>query len=172
MLAFLPILRAIDNSYGIFPVMDATTRLSPMERALREARAAAERGEVPIGAVVVGPDGTVLAAAGNRTEADRDPTAHAEMLAIRAAAAALGSPRLVECDLFVTLEPCPMCAQAISFARLRRVYFGALDPKGGGIEHGPRIFSQPTCHHRPEIYSGIAEQDASALLRSFFKARR
>lgn len=143
-----------------------------MERALSEARAAAERGEVPIGAVIVGPDGTVLAAAGNRTEADRDPTAHAEMLVIRAAGSKIGAPRLVACDLFVTLEPCPMCAQAISFARLRRVYYGALDPKGGGIEHGPRIFSQPTCHHRPEIYGGIAEQEASDLLRSFFKARR
>ncbi|SKA31756.1 tRNA(Arg) A34 adenosine deaminase TadA [Enhydrobacter aerosaccus] len=143
-----------------------------MERALREARAAAERGEVPIGAVIVDPAGTVLAAAGNRTEADRDPTAHAEMLAIRAAAAALGAPRLVDCDLYVTLEPCPMCAQAISFARLRRVYFGASDPKGGGIDHGPRIFSQPTCHHRPEIYGGLAEQEAGELLRSFFKARR
>ncbi|WP_231714934.1 nucleoside deaminase [Enhydrobacter aerosaccus] len=152
--------------------MDATTRPSPMERALREARAAAERGEVPIGAVIVDPAGTVLAAAGNRTEADRDPTAHAEMLAIRAAAAALGAPRLVDCDLYVTLEPCPMCAQAISFARLRRVYFGASDPKGGGIDHGPRIFSQPTCHHRPEIYGGLAEQEAGELLRSFFKARR
>ena len=120
----------------------------------------------------VGKDGTVLAAAGNRTEADRDPTAHAEMLAIRAAAAALGSPRLVDCDLHVTLEPCPMCAQAISFARLRRVYYGASDPKGGGIEHGPRIFAQPTCHHRPDAYGGIGERDAAALLQAFFKARR
>jgi tRNA(adenine34) deaminase len=143
-----------------------------MELALAEARAAAERGEVPIGAVIVGSDGTVLAAAGNRTEADRDPTAHAEMLAIRAAAAVLGSPRLVDCDLHVTLEPCPMCAQAISFARLRRVYYGASDPKGGGIEHGPRIFAQPTCHHRPDVYGGIGERDAAALLQAFFKARR
>jgi tRNA(adenine34) deaminase len=143
-----------------------------MERALREARLAAERGEVPIGAVIVGQDGTLLAAAGNRTEADRDPTAHAELLAIRAAAAALSAPRLVECDLYVTLEPCPMCAQAISFARLRRLYYGASDPKGGGVEHGPRIFSQPTCHHRPEIYSGIADREAAALLQDFFKARR
>ncbi len=143
-----------------------------MDHALREARAAAERGEVPIGAVIVGPDGTLLAVAGNRTEADRDPTAHAEMLAIRQAAAKLGSPRLIDCDLHVTLEPCPMCAQAISFARLRRVYYGAPDPKGGGIEHGPRIFSQPTCHHRPDVYSGIAEQEAGALLRAFFKERR
>jgi tRNA(adenine34) deaminase len=143
-----------------------------MDQALAEARAAAERGEVPIGAVIVGPDGTVLARAGNRTEADRDPTAHAELLAIRAAAAAFGAPRLVDCDLYVTLEPCPMCAQAISFARLRRLYYGAADPKGGGVEHGPRIFSQPTCHHRPEIYGGIAEREAGELLQSFFKARR
>jgi tRNA(adenine34) deaminase len=143
-----------------------------MDQALAEARAAAERGEVPIGAVIVGPDGTVLARAGNRTEADRDPTAHAELLAIRAAAAAFGAPRLVECDLYVTLEPCPMCAQAISFARLRRLYYGAADPKGGGVEHGARIFSQPTCHHRPEIYGGIAEREAGELLRAFFKERR
>jgi tRNA(adenine34) deaminase len=143
-----------------------------MERALAEARSAAERGEVPIGAVIVGPDGAVLAAAGNRTEADRDPTAHAELLAIRAAARELGAPRLVDCDLYVTLEPCPMCAQAISFARLRRLYYGASDPKGGGVEHGPRIFRQPTCHHQPEVYSGIAESDAADLLRAFFKERR
>ncbi len=143
-----------------------------MDRALGEARAAAERGEVPIGAVIVGPDGAVLAAAGNRTEADRDPTAHAELLAIRAAASRLGVPRLIDCDLYVTLEPCPMCAQAISFARLRRVYYGASDPKGGGIEYGPRIFSQPTCHHRPEVYSGIGEREAGELLRTFFRDRR
>ena len=143
-----------------------------MERALSEARLAAERGEVPIGAVIVGPDGTFLAAAGNQTEADRDPTAHAELLAIRAAAAELGAPRLVECDLYVTLEPCPMCAQAISFARLRRLYYGASDPKGGGVEHGPRIFSQPTCHHRPEVYGGIGESEAAALLQGFFRERR
>jgi tRNA(adenine34) deaminase len=143
-----------------------------MERALQQAHAAAERGEVPIGAVIVGPDGAILAEAGNRTEADRDPTAHAELLAIRAAAAKLGAPRLVECDLYVTLEPCPMCAQAISFARVRRLYYGASDPKGGGVEHGPRIFSQPTCHHAPEVYGGIAEGEAARLLRDFFKARR
>jgi tRNA(Arg) A34 adenosine deaminase TadA len=143
-----------------------------MELALAEARLAAERGEVPIGAVIVGPDGAVLAAAGNRTENDRDPTAHAELLVIREAARKIGAPRLVDCDLHVTLEPCPMCAQAISFARLRRVYYGASDPKGGGIEHGPRIFQQPTCHHRPEVYSGIAESDAAELLRTFFKERR
>jgi tRNA(Arg) A34 adenosine deaminase TadA len=143
-----------------------------MERALAQARAAAERGEVPIGAVIVGPSGEVLAEAGNRTEELRDPTAHAEILAIRAAAAKLGAPRLVECDLYVTLEPCPMCAQAISFARLRRLYWGAPDPKGGGVEHGPRIFDQPTCHHRPELYPGIADAEAGELLRAFFKERR
>jgi len=143
-----------------------------MERALQQAHAAAERGEVPIGAVIVGPDGAVLAEAGNRTEGDRDPTAHAELLAIRAAAAKLGAPRLVECDLYVTLEPCPMCAHAVSLARLRRLYFGAADAKGGGVEHGPRIFSQPTCHHTPEVYGGIAESEAALLLRDFFKARR
>ena len=143
-----------------------------MARALAQARSAAERGEVPIGAVIVGPDGEVLAEAGNRTEGDRDPTAHAELLAIRSAAAKRGAPRLVDCDLFVTLEPCPMCAQAISFARLRRLYYGAADPKGGGVEHGPRIFTQPTCHHRPEVYAGIAEGEAGDLLRTFFRDRR
>jgi len=143
-----------------------------MERALAQARAAAERGEVPIGAVIVGPSGEVLAEAGNRTEELRDPTAHAEMLAIRAAAARLGAPRLVECDLHVTLEPCPMCAQAISFARIRRLYWGASDPKGGGVEHGPRIFDQSTCHHRPELYPGIADAEAGELLRAFFRERR
>ena len=143
-----------------------------MEHALHEARLAAERGEVPIGAVVMGPDGAVLAAAGNRTEQDRDPTAHAEMLAIRAAAGKLGVPRLVDCDLYVTLEPCPMCAQAISFARIRRLYWGAPDPKGGGVEHGPRIFDQPTCHHKPELYPGLSEGEAAELLRDFFRQRR
>jgi tRNA(adenine34) deaminase len=143
-----------------------------MERALREARLAAERGEVPVGAVVVGPDGAILAEAGNRTEEMRDPTAHAELLAIRAAAAKFGAPRLVDCDLYVTLEPCPMCAQAISFARIRRLYWGAGDPKGGGVEHGPRIFDQPTCHHKPELYPGLSEGEAGELLRAFFKARR
>ena len=143
-----------------------------MERALREARLAAERGEVPIGAVIVGPDGAVLSEAGNRTEEMGDPTAHAEMLAIRAATAKLGAPRLVDCDLYVTLEPCPMCAQAISFARIRRLYWGAADPKGGGIEHGPRIFDQPTCHHKPELYPGLSEGEAGELLRAFFRERR
>ncbi len=143
-----------------------------MDHALAEARAAAERGEVPVGAVIVGSDGAILAAAGNRTEELNDPTAHAEMLAIRAAGARLGAPRLFQCDLYVTLEPCPMCAQAISFARIRRLYWGAADPKGGGIEHGPRIFSQPTCHHRPELYPGVGEQEAAHLLRHFFRDRR
>ncbi len=142
-----------------------------MQAALAEARRAAARGEVPVGAVVVR-DGRVVAAAGNRVEADADPTAHAEILALRAAAALVGAPRLPDCDLYVTLEPCPMCAAAIAFARIRRVYFGAYDPKGGGVEHGPRIFDQPTCHHRPEVYGGIGEAPAAELLRDFFKARR
>lgn len=152
--------------------MPDSHKSTPMDRALAAARAAGARGEVPIGCVIVGPDGTVLAEAGNRTEALKDPTAHAELLAIRAAAAALGSPRLVGCDLYVTLEPCPMCAQAISFARLRRVYWGAADPKGGGIEQGPRIFDQPTCHHRPDLYPGVGEREAGELLRTFFRERR
>ena len=143
-----------------------------MEQALALARAAAAAGEVPIGAVIVGPDGRVLAEAANRTETDNDPTAHAELVAIRLAARKLGAPRLVDCDLYVTLEPCPMCAQAISFARLRRLYYGAADPKGGGVEHGPRIFAQPSCHHRPEVYGGIAEREAGDLLRAFFQERR
>ncbi len=143
-----------------------------MDRALAAARAAGAQGEVPIGCVIVGPDGTVLAEAGNRTEEAKDPTAHAELLAIRAAAVKLGAPRLVDCDLYVTLEPCPMCAQAISFARLRRVYWGAGDPKGGGVEHGPRIFDQPTCHHRPELYPGLGERESAELLRAFFRERR
>lgn len=143
-----------------------------MSLAFEEAEAAARRGEVPVGAVLLGPDGAVLARAGNRTEADADPTAHAEVLAIRAACAALGQPRLPGCDLYVTLEPCALCAAAISFARVRRVYFGAYDPKGGGVEHGPRLFSQPTCHHAPEVYGGIEEGRAAALLRAFFRDRR
>lgn len=145
---------------------------SPMDLALEQARLAGARGEVPIGAVILAPDGTVLAAEGNRTEELRDPTAHAELLAIRAAAAKLGAPRLVDCDLYVTLEPCPMCAQAIGFARIRRLYYGAADPKGGGVENGARIFDQASCHHRPEVYSGIGESEAAALLRSFFQERR
>ncbi len=143
-----------------------------MELALEQARMAAAAGEVPVGAVLVDASGAVLAATHNRVERDKDPTAHAEMLAIRQAAAARGDARLPDCDLYVTLEPCPMCATAISFARLRRVYWGAADPKGGGVENGPRIFAQATCHHRPELFGGIAETDAAALLRDFFKARR
>jgi tRNA(adenine34) deaminase len=145
---------------------------APMAIALAEAAAAGRRGEVPVGAVLVDAGGRVLAAAGNRVEELRDPTAHAEVLVIRAAAEQRGEPRLADCDLHVTLEPCPMCAAAISFARLRRVYFGAYDPKGGGVEHGARVFEQPTCHHRPEIYGGIEERRAAALLRDFFRDRR
>lgn len=142
-----------------------------MDLALEAARQAAERGEVPVGAVVV-KDGAVLAIAGNRTIADHDPTAHAEILALREAGRLIGSERLIECDLYVTLEPCAMCAGAISFARIRRLYFGASDPKGGAVEHGPRFFSQPTCHHAPEIYGGMNESDSAELLRMFFKSRR
>ena len=135
---------------------------------MAEAEAARDRGEVPVGAVVVdGSTGAVLARAGNGVESGRDPTAHAEMLAIRAAAAERGTARLVDCDIYVTLEPCAMCAQAIAFARLRRLYFGAADPKGGGVEHGARIFQQPTCHHRPEVIGGIQESRAAQLLRGF-----
>lgn len=143
-----------------------------MPRALEEARAAAERGEVPVGACVVDASGTVIAVAGNRTEELKDPTAHAELLAIREACRVLNSPRLPDCDLYVTLEPCPMCAQAISFARIRRLYFGAADPKGGGVEHGPHLYSQPTCHHKPDVYSGIEEEEAATLLRDFFQEKR
>lgn len=142
------------------------------DAAFAEAAAAGARGEVPVGAVVTGPDGRILAAAGNRTRADLDPTAHAEVLAIRAACQALGSERLVGCDLRVTLEPCVMCAGAISFARIRRLYFAAFDPKGGAVENGPRFYASPTCHHAPEIYGGIRERDAAALLVDFFAARR
>ena len=142
-----------------------------MELALEEAYAAADAGEVPIGCVIVC-DGDLIAQAGNRTLAERDPTAHAEMVAIRRAAEALGSERLVDCDLYVTLEPCTMCAAAISFARIRRVYFGALDPKGGAVESGVRFFSSETCHHAPETYGGIRESEAAGLLRAFFAMRR
>jgi tRNA(adenine34) deaminase len=145
---------------------------SHMLAALAEAEAAAARGEVPVGAVVAAADGTVLARAGNRTRELADPTAHAEMLAIRQACAVQKSERLDGADLYVTLEPCPMCAAAASFARIRRLYFGAADPKSGGVEHGPRIFSQPTCHHAPEVYGGIEEVRAGALLRRFFVERR
>ncbi|CFW98994.1 tRNA-specific adenosine deaminase [Candidatus Filomicrobium marinum] len=143
-----------------------------MERALAEANAAAQRGEVPVGAVVAAPDGTFLSAAGNRIRELADPTAHAEILAIRAACEAFGSERLLGCDLYVTLEPCAMCAGAISLARIRRLYFGAGDPKGGGVEHGARVFAQATCNHAPEVYGGLDEERTGALLRDFFAARR
>jgi tRNA(Arg) A34 adenosine deaminase TadA len=148
------------------------SRDDAMTLALAEAQAAAAAGEVPVGAVLLDPAGAVVAAAGNRTMRDHDPTAHAEMLVLRAGAAALGARRLDGCDLYVTLEPCPMCAAAIALAHIRRLYFAAFDPKGGGVEHGPRIFDQPTCHHRPEVYGGIAEAAAADLLRRFFRARR
>jgi len=146
---------------------DATS----MDAALSEARAAQTAGEVPIGCVVVR-DGEIVARAGNRTIRDRDPTAHAELLAIRAAAQALGNERLDGCDLYVTLEPCAMCAGAVSFARIRRLYYGAADPKGGAVDSGVRFFTSPTCHHAPEIYGGMGEREAAELLREFFKARR
>jgi tRNA(adenine34) deaminase len=142
-----------------------------MDLALAEARAAAARGEVPVGCVVVR-DGAVLASAGNRTIELADPTAHAEMLAIRAAAASAGSERLVGADLYVTLEPCPMCAGAISFARIRRLYYGAADEKGGAVDHGVRLYASPSCHHAPDVYSGLAERESADLLRTFFRERR
>ncbi len=141
-----------------------------MDEALRQAEAAAACGEVPVGAVVVR-DGEIIASTGNRTLTDNDPTAHAEVLVIREAAARLGSQRLIDCDLYVTLEPCAMCAGAISFARIQRLYFGAGDPKGGAVEHGPRFFVQATCHHAPEVYSGIGEMRAATLLKDFFRDR-
>ena len=146
--------------------------MEPMEIALQEARDAAARGEVPVGAVVLGSDGTVLARAGNRVEATHDASAHAEMLALRAAAAARGSARLPDCDLVVTLEPCPMCAQALSVFRIRRLVFGAYDPKSGGVEHGARVLDASSCHHRPEVIGGIRETEAAALLKAFFADRR
>ena len=142
-----------------------------MDLALEEARAAVAAGEVPVGCVIVH-DGEVIARAYNRTLADRDPTAHCEILAIRQAADALASERLSDCDLYVTLEPCAMCAGAISFARIRRLYYGAADPKGGAVDNGVRYFASPTCHHRPEVYGGLAEAEAAALLKDFFRARR
>ena len=151
--------------------MRGPARSDSLGRALAEARAAAAVGEVPVGAVIVR-DGVVLAAAGNRTLVDRDPTAHAEILAIRAACASIGSERLVDCDLYVTLEPCAMCAGAISFARLRRLYYAAPDPKGGAVDNGPRFFAQPTCHHAPEVYGGLRETEAAEMLRAFFRERR
>jgi tRNA(adenine34) deaminase len=143
----------------------------PMRLALARAAAAGEAGEVPVGAVVVR-DGIVVAASGNAMRGRRDPTAHAEMEALRAAAAALGTERLDDCDLWVTLEPCAMCAGAVALARIRRLYFAAADPKGGAVLHGPMLFAQPTCHHAPETYPGIGEEEAAAMLRDFFRARR
>lgn len=143
----------------------------PLSAAFDAARLAAEAGEVPVGAAIARA-GEVIACAGNRTLRDLDPTAHAEMLVIRAACAQLGTERLVDCDLYVTLEPCAMCAGAISFARIRRLYFAASDPKGGAVEHGARFFAQPTCHHAPEVYGGLRESEAGELLRGFFQARR
>ena len=142
-----------------------------MDDALAEARAAQAAAEVPVGCVIVRA-GAVIVRTGNRTLRDRDPTAHAEVLAIRQAAAMLGTERLTDCDLYVTLEPCAMCTAAISFARIRRLYYGAADPKGGAVENGVRFFASPTCHHRPEVYGGIGESEAGALLKEFFKARR
>jgi tRNA(adenine34) deaminase len=142
-----------------------------MDIALQEARIAAERGEVPVGCVIVR-GAEIVARAGNRTVKDRDPTAHAEIIAIRQAAALLGSERLEGCDIYVTLEPCTMCAGAIAFARVRRLYYGAADPKGGAVDSGVKFFASPTCHHRPEVYGGLAEAEASTLLRSFFQERR
>jgi len=157
---------------GTRPGMTASMAMpSFMQIALEEARAAGARGEVPVGCAIVR-EGKVVARAGNRTLAERDPTAHAELVAIRAAATALGSERLSDCDLYVTLEPCAMCAAAISFARIRRLYFGAADPKGGAVEHGVRFFAASTCHHRPEIYGGISESECAVLLKDFFQARR
>lgn len=152
--------------------MTSPARLGHMDVALLEARLAAERGEVPVGAVVISAGGEIIAQAGNRTRETTDPSAHAEMLAIRQACAVLGSERLLDCDLYVTLEPCPMCAAVISFARIRRLYYGASDPKSGGVEQGARVFSHATCHHVPEIYPGIGELDASSLLKTFFAAKR
>ncbi|MFV0473363.1 MAG: nucleoside deaminase [Pikeienuella sp.] len=143
-----------------------------MQAALKEAEAAARRDETPVGAVIARPGGPVIAAAGNRTRELNDPTAHAEILAIRAACAALGTERLPGLDLYVTLEPCAMCAAAISFARIGRLYYGAADPKGGAVGFGPRFFTQPTCHHAPEIYDGIGDAESAALLRDFFRGKR
>jgi tRNA(adenine34) deaminase len=142
-----------------------------MDAALMEARAAESRGEVPIGCVIVR-DGRIVARAGNRTLTDRDPTAHAELLAIREAASKLSSERLIDCDLYVTLEPCAMCTAAVSIARIRRLYYGAADPKGGAVENGVRFFASASCHHRPDVYGGIGEAEAAALLRGFFQVRR
>ena len=152
--------------------MPPAARDGHMQLALKEAEAAAARGEVPVGAVLVSPAGGVLASAGNRMREFSDPTAHAEMLAIRTAAVRLGSERLTDCDLYVTLEPCPMCAGAISAARIRRLYYAASDPKSGGVAHGARVFAQTTCHHRPEVYDGIEAARAADMLKDFFARRR
>ena len=158
-----------DNS----PMVQAPMVQAPMEQALEEARAAVARGEVPVGAVLVdGATGEVVAAAGNRTRELADPTAHAEMVVLREAAARLGAPRLPGCDLYVTLEPCAMCAGAISLARLRRLYFAAYDPMSGGVEHGARVFDHPTCHHKPQVVGGMAEIEAAKLLKEFFRQKR
>jgi tRNA(Arg) A34 adenosine deaminase TadA len=147
--------------------------IDPMALAIAEAKLAAGRGEVPVGAVIVDPaDGSVLAQGGNLVEGESDPTAHAEIVAIRQACRAAGRPRLDGFDLYVTLEPCAMCAQAIAHARIRRLYFGAYDPKGGGVEHGARVFERPTCHHRPEVYGGLREAENAALLKDFFSGLR
>ncbi|MBI1214428.1 MAG: nucleoside deaminase [Alphaproteobacteria bacterium] len=144
-----------------------------MMQALEQARQAAARGEIPVGAVLVdAQSGEIIASSGNRTEAENDPAAHAEILVIRAGGRLSGAPRLPQCDLYVTLEPCAMCAAAISFARIRRLYFGAYDPKGGGVEHGARFYGQPTCHHAPEVYGGLHEGECAALLKDFFKNKR
>ena len=152
-------------------IAQAAGMTSFMDMALQEARTAGERGEVPVGCVIV-QEADVVARAGNRTLRDRDPTAHAEIVAIRAAAAALGTERLTSCDLYVTLEPCAMCAGAVAFARVRRLYYGAADSKGGAVDNGVKYFASPTCHHRPEIYGGLAEREASELLKQFFAALR
>ncbi len=152
--------------------MTSATRSDHMDLALAQAKAAQARGEVPVGAVITDGEGAVMAAAGNRTRELRDPTAHAEVLVIREVCQKLGQERLTGFDLYVTLEPCPMCAAAISFARLRRLYYGAADPKSGGVAHGPRVYAHPTCHHVPDVYEGIGEVESAALLREFFAARR
>jgi tRNA(adenine34) deaminase len=154
------------------PTISETGMINPMVEALKEAQLAASKGEVPVGAVVTGPDGAIIARAGNRTEALYDASAHAEMLVLRQAAACLSNPRLVDCDLFVTLEPCPMCAHAISLFRVRRLIFGAYDPKGGGVEHGPRIFQSSSCHHAPTVVGGVRETEASEMLQRFFQGLR
>jgi tRNA(adenine34) deaminase len=161
----------VRGSDGKRDLAEENKNVDPMSLAFAEARSAELRGETPIGAALVH-DGTVIASAGNSTRKLSDPTAHAEMLVIREAAARLGAERLVGCDLYVTLEPCVMCAGAISFARLRRLYYGAPDPKGGAVDNGPRFFHQPTCHHAPEIYGGLRESEAARMLRAFFSARR